>query len=59
MNITACPYGWGRRRLADLDVVLLTPVPPGERAHEAGFAQVVVQKLIAETTKVLTGTKPR
>jgi nitroreductase len=31
----------------------------GERVREAGFAEVAVQELIPEITKVLTATKPR
>jgi hypothetical protein len=43
----------------DQDAVLLTPGTLGERASEAGFAQVGAQEFIPELTKVLTATKPR
>ena len=45
--------------LADPDAVLLTSDTLSERPHEAGFAEVGVQELLPEITKVLTATKPR
>jgi len=39
--------------------VLLTPATLSKRAREAGFAEVGVQELIPEITKVLTATKPQ